>query len=149
MHEQLVPQGNGDLRLSLRSNQSLSHVFHVLRKLTFTSLKSPDGQEQQIYRLFVLLNRPVNLIHIADQTRVFGDEGEFAIWVQSLALVDDTSASFLRATDQIDARRGRILRESSHCGLTNSICRTNENSDESGRKSGCDSLVRGAHRFEG
>jgi hypothetical protein len=148
VHVQLVPQGNGDLLRLLEQNQNSSQPIHILRRLTFTSLQRSNGQEQQIHCVLVLLNRLTDFIDTADQTGVLAHKGKFAIWIQSFAFVDDTSARFFRATDQIDARRKRVSRELSDRGLADSICCSDEYSHESRRKGGCDLPIRGANCFE-
>lgn len=71
---------------------------------TLAIAHSPRTQKQQIHSFLFTLDIATHIINRLEQANIRSDEAVLALTVQNLAFRGDALASFLRATDKVDAR---------------------------------------------
>lgn len=108
--------------------------MEIMQAPTYPTLQRPNGDEQHVYRLFPLLQFIAYLVHISNQTHVLANEYELALSIQGLAFLDDTVASFLGATEDVQPRTCSVFGELTNSCFTNAIGAANEYGDQTGRQ---------------
>lgn len=85
-------------------------------------------ENQKIESAFLGLDVTTDLVDIAEQAHVCGDEDIFPLWIQGFTFGDDTVTRVLFATDKIDAGPCSMLSELLEGCFANATCCSDKDS---------------------